>query len=181
MKQPAETAGPRPHKNACSAAQIGAAVLAVGLLGILLAFARPNAAPTAVPTDADDDPESCCYRLLSAEQSGDVSAYLDCFTGALQQQLQAQLSAKSPAAQSAGLRDRAVDLTGQATTDLQFPEQGRAELTLERIFTQHRQRQRVELLRTKDGWKIVSIEDRDRVESRIPYGTPVSQEPAAEQ
>lgn len=177
MKQPAETAGPRPHKNAWSAAQIGAAVLAVGLLGILLAFARPNAAPT----DADDDPESCCYRLLSAEQSGDVGAYLDCFTGELQQQLQAQLSAKSPAAQSAGLRDRAVDLTGQATTVLRFPEPDRAELTLERIFTQHRQRQRVELLRTTDGWKIVSIEDRERVESRIPYGTPVSQEPAAEQ
>jgi len=144
-----------------------------------MAAAAHRAVAPATPV-ADDDPEGCCYRMLSAQRAGDVQAYLDCFTGELRQLRTEQLQRKSAEAQSAELRERALALTGQVTRDLQLSEPNRATLVLERVFTQHSERQQVALRLTDGGWKISSVQDLGRIESRIPYGTPVSQ-PGARQ
>lgn len=149
-------------------------ILAVAGLLVVVVMSRPTRTPTESSSSNDDaGPDACVAAMVAAEKSGDVDAYLDCFSGPLRDQLQSRMAKQSRERLAAELRSGAADLTGHATTDLKITQPDAATLVLERIYTQHNERHQISLSRAFGVWKIVEIKPLERFAPEIPYGTPV--------
>ncbi len=61
-----------------------------------------------------DTPEACIERMFAAAQRGDVTAYLDCFTGSERDRLDRELAGQPPEVFARSLRDAVATLKGRA-------------------------------------------------------------------
>ncbi len=158
--------------------RIIAAVFAVVLLVTAAAYSRRQPSEAASELIAADTPESCLTSMVTAAQRGDVAAYLDCFTGAMRDELAIQ--AKGPSSQPfdaadfaeqlktsiAGLKGIASERDGSDRLD-------QMKLVLERLYARHNEKHLVTLRRESDRWRISQMA---RVGAAVPpveYGTPV--------
>ena len=124
-------------------------------------------------TLADDSPQACIARLLAAERTGDVSAYLACFAEEQRAALRTSWRQRPDRQLAAELRERSAGLVGHAVSDVEFVEPDRASLILERIEKDHTERQHLDLSRLAGRWQIAKLDAPDWHRPAIPYGTPV--------
>ncbi len=137
-----------------------AALATTAIVVALLVFLPRLTAPRGA-----QGPEDLVAAMLAAERDGDTPRLLDCFDGPLQTQRLRAGSGESA--------DRNRGMVGYVTTGLKLVEPAGATLVLERIFTDHHERQRIELRQLRSGWKIVEITPLDQFVPDIPYGTPI--------
>lgn len=148
-------------------------VVALLIVGALLFAVRTAGVESHSAPQADDSPEACIARLLSAEERGDSRAYLECFTDPQQRKLEITWQGRAPSQIATELRSQFAGLVGRATTDLKFADPDHAGLVLERIKEDHTERQQVILIREGGRWQIESLSKPDWQAPAIPYGTPV--------
>ncbi len=156
-----------------------AALITVGLiLGVVL-WSRPPADSSrdVSPAETSDSPEDCLNRMFRAAQHGQVDEYLACFTGpekvALLRQLDeltAQAFAESLQAAMSDLKGRAVYREPAGTVNSE------AQLRVERIYTNHMERQLYQLVREDHRWRIARVTTRDAFPPYRSYGTPIGAE-----
>jgi hypothetical protein len=150
--------------------------MAILILGSVVAVAARNrlAAPSA-KTDvaSSDSPEAAIVQMQAAQERGDVSAYLDCFSAAERENLEKQWDGVSPSQIASELRHKSVGVMGRATANVKLIDADHAELVLESIREDSVDRQSITLRREANRWKITSISSTDRTIPKIPYGTPV--------
>ena len=129
---------------------------------------------------ADDTPDACITRLLSAEEHGDAKAYLDCFTRAEREKLEANW--RDPSQLASNLSGRKTGVVGCALTGLELIDANQAELVIERISDDHVTRQPVSLIQNGGRWFVANLSTPERHEPAIPYGTSVftQEDPSSE-
>jgi hypothetical protein len=143
------------------------------ILGVCAVIARsPRVEPAATPREGDT-PEGCVSRLLSAEQHGDMRAYLDCFTLTQRARFKAVWQGRSQSQIGAELQKHSAGLAGRAVTDVTFTDSDHASLVLERIHKDHTRRQQVALVRDERRWLVADLAEPEHRTPAIPYGTPV--------
>lgn len=132
-------------------------------------------------------PEDLIWRLVEAAQGGDIDTYLGCFGGALRGRLDAIVLEMTPGGFADYLRSSSEPLTGVAVYDVEVAPDDRASLTVEYVYRDATERQRISLALGRGGWAITDLEGSRRAKPLIPYGAPAApmpepiEEPTAEQ
>lgn len=119
-------------------------------------------------------PEACLAQMLAAEQSGDLAAYLECFSNAARDELRAGWTDASRVRIVHELQSSSAGLAGRAVTQLEFDPPDHAALVLERIYKDHAARQKFRFTRREGRWQIDAPPVSDWKAPAIPYGTPVT-------
>jgi hypothetical protein len=148
--------------------RLASTLLALGATGLGLYWARQSA-----PV-APDGPTATAHALVARARAGDLEAWLDCFDGPLRQRLEAQLAPHPRDQAAARLRASVEGLTGTIVSDVAV-EGDRATLRLEYLFAATQEQQRLRLVRTAQGWRIVGAAGRARGASVLPWGVPVEE------
>ena len=149
-------------------AQLVTVLVLVAALGIGLA--RKAGWRTA---KAQPEPQDVVYAMLAAARSGDVKAYLACYTGQLQATLRQAAKESTEPGFAKYLRDSHAAVKGVAVSDPQQIGEREATLRVEYIYQDRSEAQIVSLEKSPAGWKIARADTAGRVPALIPYGTPV--------
>ncbi len=118
------------------------------------------------------EPRDVIYAMLDAARDGIVDDYLDCYVGQMDRTLRQSLEEMGADRFSKFLRERNRDIKGIA---MNAPKEvgHEAEVRVEYVYADRNEVQEIYLERTGGGWKIARVSDIRRVETPVPYGTPV--------
>jgi hypothetical protein len=119
-------------------------------------------------------PEDVVWRMSDATRDGDVQAYLDCFSGALKQNLQKTAADMGEAQFSQYLKKLNDEVTGVAVSDLEQANEGTATLNVEFVFRGRNEAQKHSFEIVAGVWKITRIDGAQQIKTLIPYGTDAS-------
>ena len=103
---------------------------------------------------------------------GLVDDYLDCYAGQMERTLRQSMEEMGPERFSEFLRERNRDIKGIA---MNAPEESgnEAQVRVEYVYADRNEVQQIFLERAGDIWKIARVSEIQRVETPVPYGTPV--------
>ena len=152
-------------------------VLTLLLIGAGVWFTARNR--PAGSADNTATPEDAIQAMLDASRRGDTRAYLDCFTGAMRQQLDATRQQMGEARFREYLAESQAPVMGVATTRLPDARPDMARCEVEFILRDKNQRQTVELKQEGGRWRIEAMSQAVYAKPPIPYGTKVFEEPKA--
>ena len=148
-----------------------ATIVTVLVLGAVLVWTTRREAPE------PPQPEDLIWALIEAAQTGEAEAYLGCFGGGLRTQLDNTVQEMTPTGFSEYLRSSSDPLTGVAVYDVEVTNSDRANLTVEYVYRDATERQRMQLELFKGEWKIVDLDRSKRAKPLIPYGAPAAPMP----
>jgi hypothetical protein len=144
-------------------AQVGTLVV-VAALGVAVALREPAQAP---------QPQDAIYRMLDAARAGDTSGYLSHYTGAMETSLRRTAAEQGEDAFAKYLRETNAAIKGVAVMDTELAAEGAVKLKVEYVYQDRNEVQTVHLVEVGKTWKIAQVEVAERVQTLIPYGTPV--------
>lgn len=118
------------------------------------------------------EPRDVIYTMLDAARDGIVDDYLDCYAGQMERTLRQSLEEMGSVRFSEFLRERNRDIKGIA---MNAPKKAGedAEVRVEYVYADRNEVQEVYLHRSDGSWRITSVSEIRRVETPVPYGTPV--------
>ena len=140
-------------------AQVATLALLLAAAGFALVRNRPS-------PRAAQEPQDTIYAMLNAAKAGDVKAYLASYTGQMEAALRQTLTANY-------LKDSHAAIKGVAVSDPQKITDLEAKVRVEYIYQDRNEVQMVYLDKGADGWKISRVDSDERVQTLIPYGTPI--------
>lgn len=122
--------------------------------------------------DRPGEPRDVIYAMLDAARDGSVDAYLDCYAGQMERTLRQSVEEMGIERFSSFLQERNRDIKGIA---MNAPDEsgGEAEVRVEYVYADRNEVQEIYLQKRGDDWKIARVSDIRRVETPVPYGTPV--------
>ncbi len=153
----------RSHKAIAAALTVAVLAVAAVMAGRGLGRATPRT------------PEERIDLLYEAAARGDVTEYLDCFTGTLRQRLANELRERGEEAFRSYLKQSLEGVVGRAIRhDLtETLDNGRIRIVVERVYKGRPwERQAYRLQQENDTWRVYHIEPADVFEPPVPYGTP---------
>lgn len=146
--------------------QIATAIVLAG--AVAFAVARKTAGrPTETPQDA-------IYGMLDAARSGDIKAYLACYTGQMQSAVKQSLAETGEPAFAKYLKDSQSAIKGVAVFDPQAVSDTESKVQVEYVYADRNETQTMWLEKSPAGWKISRADSDQRIPTLIPYGTPVT-------
>lgn len=118
------------------------------------------------------EPRDVIYAMLDAARDGIVVDYLDCYAGQMERTLRQSLEEMGEERFAAFLRERNEDIKGIA---MNAPKEAgdEAEVRVEYVYADRNEVQEIYLQRLDGDWKIARVSEIRRVETPVPYGTPV--------
>ena len=118
------------------------------------------------------EPRDAIYAMLDAARDGNVEEYLECYTDQLERTLRQSREEMGSERFAAFLRERNEDIKGIA---MNSPEGAgdEVEVRVEYVYADRNEAQEFYLLKRGDSWKIRRVSEIRRVETPVPYGTPV--------
>lgn len=120
-----------------------------------------------------NEPEEVVWKMINESRMGNIETYLDCFTGAIRTRLDATVGEMTRKGFSEYLRERARELKGVAVYDVKRTGERQSSLTVEYIYQDQTERQRLTLTLGKGTWRIIETERSRRSRPLIPYGEPI--------
>lgn len=118
------------------------------------------------------EPRDVIYAMLDAARDGEVDEYLDCYAGQMERTLRQSLEEMGGERFALFLRERNEDIKGIAMNAPQ--ESGdQAQVRVEYVYADRNEVQEIFLERRSGDWKIARVSEIRRVETPVPYGTPV--------
>lgn len=120
----------------------------------------------------EHEPRDVIYAMLDAARDGKVEAYLACYAGQMERTLRQSHAEMGPERFAAFLRERNQDIKGIA---MNAPEETGDEtrVRVEYVYADRNEVQMFFLNRTEGAWKIARVGEIRRIETPVPYGTPV--------
>lgn len=119
-------------------------------------------------------PQDVVWRMSDATRDGDVQAYLDCFSGALKQNLQKTAAGMGEAQFSQYLKKLDDEVTGIAVSDLEQANEVTATVNVEFVFRGRNEAQKHSFELVAGAWKITQIDGAQQIKTLIPYGADAS-------
>lgn len=148
---------------------IAALMVALGIaLGQKAGWRIPRAAPAAPAT-----PQDAIYGMLDAARSGDVAGYLACYAGTLERSLRQSVRESTETAFAKYLRDSNAAIKGVAVMEPQALGENEVSARVEYVYQDRNESQTMHLVKADGRWKIDRVDGAGRVNTLIPYGTPV--------
>jgi hypothetical protein len=151
-----------------------ALTIAVLVIAFGIVVARKNPQLPAVPLQKSEaTPQDRIYAMLDAAREGNVSAYLDCYSGQMQTALQQTIAETSEAKFAAYLKESNAAIKGVALMEPQQIGDREVKVRAEYVYQDRNEVQVVYLEKVANTWKIARVDSADRVKTLVPYGTPV--------
>ena len=125
-----------------------------------------------IGSSRDLEPRDVIYSMLDAARDGNVEEYLECYTSQLERTLIQSSEEMGRDRFSRFLKDRNRDIKGIAmNAPVESGEE--TEVRVEYVYADRNEVQEFYLVQMDDSWKISRVSDIRRVETPVPYGTPV--------
>ena len=152
-----------------------ATVLLMGALGCVAlwkqgAFERVTATG---PASAAAQPQDAIYESLDALRQGDLPKYFDAHTGVMEASLRAAVVEVGEARLLESLQARNAPVKGVAIEEPERLSDREMKARVEYVFADRNEVQIVYLEKLGESWKIARVDGAHRIETLIPYGTPV--------
>ena len=118
------------------------------------------------------EPRDVIYAMLDAARDGEVDDYLDCYAGQMERTLRQSLEEMGSERFAQFLMERNEDIKGIA---MNAPKESgdQAEVRVEYVYADRNEVQEIYLERLSGEWKIARVSEIRRIETPVPYGTPV--------
>lgn len=116
-------------------------------------------------------PEDIIWSMSDATREGDVHAYLDCFSGALKQNLQKTADDMGESQFSRYLKELSDEVTGITVSELEQADEQTATLKVEFVFRGKNEVQKHSFKFLAGAWKITKVDGAEQIKTLIPYGT----------
>jgi hypothetical protein len=154
--------------NRKNSATVVTVVLMAGLLAfVILRRDRPR------PPAPDASPRDTIYQMLDAARAGDPAAYLSHYTGGMEAQLRQAIAEKTEAGFKQYLLTSNTEIKGVALVEPKMLSDTEAEVTVEYVYQDRNETQRMVLEKRGEQWKIARVDGAERIKALVPYGTPV--------
>lgn len=119
------------------------------------------------------DPVDTINRMVDAAGKGDVEAYLACFSGPMERRLRQTLEEMTRDGFAKYLVETNQRIKGFAMYEPERISEREVEVRVEYVYADRNEAQQVYLEKRADQWTIARVDDTERVETLVPYGTPV--------
>jgi len=147
--------------------------LAAGVLTLFVLTAPVIVTALRSRTSPNDTPEKCIDQLYEAMKTGDVRAYLNCFSGDLRDQLETTVRTQGTNSFSTYLKETVSPIKGRALLRTDYAGSDRVRVELDRVYEARMwEYQGYRLEREAGIWKIYAIDPVELHDPPIPYGTP---------
>jgi hypothetical protein len=118
-------------------------------------------------------PQDVIYRMLDAAGQGDAAAYLGCYSGVLLGRLEQSRDEMTAAGFARYLTQTNRQIKGIAISEPAAVSENEVEVRVEFVYSDRNEAQQFLLERSTGAWKIARVSAAERVETLVPYGTPV--------
>ena len=122
-----------------------------------------------VPTQ----PQNAIYEMLDAVRDGDLPKYLAAHTGPMEASLRRTAAEVGEARLLQSLQEKNTPVKGIAIQEPERLSEREVKTRVEYVFADRNEVQTVYLEKAGERWKIAKVENAQRVETLVPYGTPV--------
>lgn len=149
-------------------ARFATLALIAALAGLIVWNRRPT--PAAAPWQ----PQDTIYAMLDAVRESDMPKYLDAHTGAMEASLRRAAVEVGEKQLMSSLKEKNAPLKGVAIQEPDRLSDREVKVRVEYVFANRNEVQIVYLEKAGERWKIARVENAQRIETPIPYGTPVN-------
>ncbi len=119
------------------------------------------------------EPRDTIYRMLDAARDGDAEAYIACYSGQMERMLTQSRTEMTPEGFAQYLTERNQEIKGIAISEPETLSESEVHVRVEYVYADRNEAQRFYLEKLPEGWKISRTDAAVRVETLVPYGTPV--------
>jgi hypothetical protein len=146
-----------------------ATVVLVGALGCVAIWKRtPSQAST------PEQPQDAIYQMFDAVREGNLPKYLEAHTGVMEASLRSTAAEIGEAALLKSLQEKNAPVKGIAILEPVRVSDREMKARVEYVFADRNEVQIVYLERIEERWKIARVEGAQRIETLMPYGSPVN-------
>lgn len=124
-------------------------------------------------SEESDQPTDTINRMMEAARDGDVDAYLECFGGQMKKTLQQSVTEMSASGFARYLMENNEQIKGFAMYEPLEVSDSAVDIRVEYVYVDRNEAQRFRLERLSSRWTITKLDGIERVETIVPYGTPV--------
>jgi len=176
-----EVVTPRPARMT-KESKVRAVTLAVIAVAALVAIGRkadwrlptPDAgALLSAGPQVETKPQDVIYHMLDAAGQADAAAYLGCYSGPLLRRLEQSRDEMTPAGFARYLAQTNKQIKGIAVSEPAALSEREVEVRVEFVYQDRNEAQQFFLEKSAGEWKIARVSAAERVETLVPYGTPV--------
>lgn len=165
-------------------AQLLTVAAMVAVLGVVLVRQGSVRMPAALATSAsmapsggavttEATPQDVIYRMFDAAREGKVAQYLALHTGQLETSLQNAVREQTEAGFAKYLRDTHSPVKGLALQEPELLTDREVKIRVEYVYQDRNEVQQMYLEKSGGEWKISRVDAAQRIETVVPYGTPV--------
>lgn len=148
----------------------------LGAFGVVLAQKsgwKLESLPALSAPKQDPTPQDAIYAMLDAARDGDTSAYLACYAGQMMTSLQQSLAESTGDRFAVYLKESNAAIKGIAISEPQVLTEREVKVRVEYVYQDRNEAQIMYLEKGPSGWKIARVDGVERVQTLVPYGTPV--------
>jgi len=124
-------------------------------------------------SEAPAKPTDTINRMMDAARDGDVNGYLQCFSGAMEKTLRQSVTEMSDSAFADYLQTNNKQIKGFAMYEPKEISESAVDVRVEYVYADRNEAQQFRLEKISGRWMITKIDGMERVETIVPYGTPV--------
>ncbi len=142
------------------------------------AFKLPESASNVAPffrssRSEPEKPRDVIYAMLDAARDGIVDEYLGCYSGQLEKTLRQSYAEMGAEKFSEFLKERNREIKGIAMNEPELLSEEEAQVRVEYVYAERNEVQQIYLSNLSGKWKIERVTAPRRIQTPIPYGTPV--------
>jgi hypothetical protein len=119
-------------------------------------------------------PQDAIYAMLDAVRDGDLPKYLEAHTGPMEASLRRAAAEIGEARLLQSLKEKNAPVKGVAVLEPERLSEREMKARVEYVFADRNEVQIVYLEKAGERWKIARVDGAQRIETLIPYGTPVN-------
>ncbi len=151
------------------------AAAAILVIGRQAGWQLPSPARTVSPAPPSEQrPQEAIYRMLDAAARGDTGAYIDCYGGAMRRRLEQTRDEMTEGGFARYLIENNKQIKGIAIADPDRVSDSEVEMRVEFVYQDRNEAQQFFLEKSSGEWMIARVSAAERVETPVPYGTPVN-------
>lgn len=120
-----------------------------------------------------EKPRDVIYAMLDAARDGVVDEYLNCYTGQIEKTLRQSHAEMGERKFAEFLKERNRDIKGIAMNEPEELGEGETRVRVEYVYAERNEVQQFHLTNRSGAWKIARVSAPERIQTPIPYGTPV--------
>ena len=151
-------------------------VIAAGLVLVVgreTDWRLPGGATLSSSKAPDDDPVDAINRMTDAAREGDVAGYLSCFGGQMEKALRQSVAEMTPDRFARYLTENNKLIKGIAMYKPEAVSDSAVDVRVEYVYADRNEAQRFRVEKLSGAWVITKVDGVERVETIVPYGTPV--------